>query len=96
MIFFSHKVSGKTSVLILGQGCRAFYLRSSVSRIGQTLLTISNSLLETGNTKGGKYPCTIDLLFDWFGLVCFANKKQKLSVVIQLIPNQSNRRSMAQ
>jgi len=22
----------------------------------------------------GKYLCTIDLLFDWFGLVCFANK----------------------
>jgi hypothetical protein len=24
----------------------------------------------------GKYHCTIDLLFDWFGLVCFANKNQ--------------------
>ncbi len=21
----------------------------------------------------GKYHCTVDLLFDWFGLVCFAN-----------------------
>jgi len=40
--------------------------------------------------------CTIDLLFDWFGLVRFANKKQRLSVVIQLIPNQSNRRSIVQ
>jgi hypothetical protein len=29
----------------------------------------------------GKYHCTIDLLFDWFGLVYFENKKQKLSVV---------------
>jgi hypothetical protein len=49
-----------------------------------------------GNTKGGKYQCTIDLLIDWFGLVCYANKK--LSVVIQLIliPNQSNRRSTVQ
>jgi hypothetical protein len=37
--------------------------------------------------------CTVDFLFDWFGLVCFANK-QKLSVVIQLTPKQSNRRSM--
>jgi hypothetical protein len=37
----------------------------------------------------GKYHCTVDLLFDWFGLVCFENKKQKLSVVIQLLPNQS-------
>jgi hypothetical protein len=24
----------------------------------------------------GKYHCTVDLLFDWFGLVCFANKKK--------------------
>jgi hypothetical protein len=22
------------------------------------------------NTKGGKYHCTIDLLFDWFGISC--------------------------
>jgi hypothetical protein len=49
-----------------------------------------------GILKGGKYHCTVNLLFDCFGLVCFANKKQKLSVVIQLIPNQSNRRSMVQ
>ncbi len=27
-----------------------------------------------GNTKG--YHCTIDLLFGWFGLVCFANKNK--------------------
>ncbi len=44
----------------------------------------------------GKCHCTIDLLFDWFGLICFANKNKKLSVVIQLIPNESNRRSMVQ
>ncbi len=36
----------------------------------------------------GKYHCTIDLLFDWFGLAYFANKNKKMSVVIQLIPNQ--------
>jgi hypothetical protein len=24
----------------------------------------------------GKYHCTIDLLFDWFGLICFANKNK--------------------
>ncbi len=24
----------------------------------------------------GKYHCTIDLLFHWFGLVCFANKNK--------------------
>jgi hypothetical protein len=42
------------------------------------------------------YHCMIDLLFDCLGLVCFAIKKRKLSIVIQLIPNQSNRRSMVQ
>ncbi len=25
----------------------------------------------------GKYHCTVDLLFDWFRLVCFANKNKK-------------------
>ncbi len=44
----------------------------------------------------GKYHCTIDLLIDLFELACFANKNKKLSVVIQLIPNQSNRRSTVQ
>ncbi len=48
------------------------------------------------NYERGKYHCTIDLLFDWFGLDCFANKNKKLSVVIQLIPNLSNRRSTVQ
>jgi hypothetical protein len=27
-----------------------------------------------GILKGEKYHCTIDLQFDWFGLVCFTNK----------------------
>ena len=44
----------------------------------------------------GKYHCTVELLFDLFGLVCLANKNKKLSVVIQLILNQSNRRAMVQ
>jgi hypothetical protein len=33
-------------------------------------------LAKSGNTKRGKYHCTIDLLFDWFGLVCFASKNK--------------------
>jgi hypothetical protein len=54
----------------------------------------------TGVTYGreysrGKYHCTVDLLFDWFELVCL-QIKTKLSVVIQLSRNQSNRRSMVQ
>jgi hypothetical protein len=26
-----------------------------------------------------KYHCTVDVLFDWFGLVCFANKNKNVS-----------------
>jgi hypothetical protein len=37
---------------------------------------LAHLLLGAGNTKGGKYHCTVDLLFDWFGLVCFANKNK--------------------
>jgi hypothetical protein len=49
-----------------------------------------------GNSKGGSIIVTFDLLFDWFGLVCFGNKNKKMSVVIELIPNQSNRGSTVQ
>ncbi len=34
------------------------------------------TLVASGNTKGGKYHCTVDLLFDLFGLVSFANKNK--------------------
>ena len=27
-------------------------------------------IVQAGNTKGGKYHCTVDLLFDWFGISC--------------------------
>ncbi len=33
-----------------------------------------NPKFKAGNAKGGKYHRTVDLLFDWFGLVCFVNK----------------------
>ncbi len=32
-------------------------------------------LVNQGILKG-KHHCTVDLLFDWFGLVCFANKNK--------------------
>jgi hypothetical protein len=31
--------------------------------------------LGQGKLKGN-YHCTVDLLFDWFGLVCFSNKNK--------------------
>jgi hypothetical protein len=32
----------------------------------------SDAYLWSENTKGGKYHCSIDLLFDWFGIGCMA------------------------
>ncbi len=48
---------------------------SSLTTKYWTRLKIS-SIVKPGNTKGGKYHCTIELLLDWFGLVCFANKNK--------------------
>jgi len=36
----------------------------------------SNSWMDQGILKGRKYHCTVDLLFDWFGLLCLANKNK--------------------
>jgi hypothetical protein len=35
-----------------------------------------NKMTQNRKYKRGKYHCTIDLLFDWSGLVCFANKNK--------------------
>jgi hypothetical protein len=35
-----------------------------------------SSWTQPWNTKGGKHHCTIDLLFDWFVLVCLTNKNK--------------------
>ncbi len=59
-----------------------FFCRVEHLALGRLLAIPSepgrNSLPDTsGNTKGGmKYHCTIDLLFDWFGLVGFTNKNE--------------------
>jgi hypothetical protein len=38
--------------------------------------TTPNKQARQGILNKGKYHCTIDLLFDWLGLVCFANKNK--------------------
>jgi hypothetical protein len=43
----------------------------------------------------GKYHCTIDLLFDWFGISCMTTDNLFLFAK-QTNPNQSNRRSTVQ
>jgi hypothetical protein len=39
-------------------------------------LTRSSSNGRAREYLRGKYYCTVDLLFDWFGLACFANKNK--------------------
>jgi hypothetical protein len=34
------------------------------------------ALAKPGHTKGESITVLVDLLFDWFGLVCFANKNK--------------------
>ncbi len=35
--------------------------------------TTAKRKVTPGNTTGGKYQCTIDLLFDWFGISCMTD-----------------------
>ncbi len=37
-----------------------------------------------GILKGGVYHCTVDLLFDWFGLAYFANKNNNCQLLYSL------------
>ena len=46
--------------------------------------------------RKGKYQCTADLLFDKFGLSCFANAELDKDLQVWLNPNQSNKRSAVQ
>jgi len=42
----------------------------------QALTANSNVCELSQGILKGEYHCTVDLLFDWFGLVCFANKNK--------------------
>jgi hypothetical protein len=44
----------------------------------------------------GKYHCTVDLQYDWFGISCMTNDILLFLFAKQTNPNQSNRRSMVQ
>jgi hypothetical protein len=41
-----------------------------ISNFGTNAKIFPLGIAGPGNTKGGKYHCTIDLLFDWFGISC--------------------------
>jgi hypothetical protein len=55
-------------------------------------LTPWKNRLEQG-TLEGKYPCTNDLLFDWFGISCMTSE---FFFAKQTNSNQLNRRSTVQ
>jgi hypothetical protein len=52
--------------------------------------------LGPGNNKRGKYHCTIDLLFDWFGINCMTTDNFCFYFLKQSNLKQSNSRSMVQ
>ncbi len=41
---------------------------------------------KSGNTKGEGTQCTTDHLFDWFGLVCFANENKNFQLSYSWFP----------
>ncbi len=58
---------------------------------------LSIVMLSARITKGGKYHCTDDLLFGWFGISYMTTDRQSLFLFAkQTDPNQSNRRSTLQ
>jgi hypothetical protein len=52
-------------------------LQLFTNKFNQKLFTKDiNQFVRSREYLRGKYHCTIDLLFDWFGLTCFANKNK--------------------
>jgi hypothetical protein len=45
-------------------------VQENIWRGGAYFHTEITFIIKTGNTQRGKYHCTIDLLFDWFGISC--------------------------
>jgi hypothetical protein len=89
LVYLTHIIRYSEGVLDPFSHCSIFLETPLAGKAGW-----ENDLSFNGFDQGiliGKYHCTVHL-FDWFGLVCFANK----NIVIQLIPSQSNRRSMVQ
>jgi hypothetical protein len=78
-------------MLVLKQLFTIIEMRCSIAcitkRSNLNLKTRPEQLL-AGNTKG-VYHCIIGLLFDWFGLGCFANKKNCQLSYIQFQTSQT-------
>jgi hypothetical protein len=67
--------------------------------MSSTTMLLGNNEEIIENKQGilkGEVSCTIDLLFDWFGISCYDNWQFLFLFAKQANPNQSNRRSMVQ
>ncbi len=67
-----------------------------VDKMGGGGLHAIVEVTKPGNTKGGSITVLLTSCLPGLDLLVLRKLKQKLSVVIQLIPNQSNRRSTVQ
>jgi hypothetical protein len=75
-IFSKDEHSSLVSLVMRGKE-KSFITLCLIHSVMYSLAKLYKALLHlTGNTKGGSNHCTFDLLFDWFGLVCFANKNK--------------------
>ncbi len=62
------------TIALIKSSCQlSFYCKPEENKV---LWTDPQVVFTTREYKRGKYHCTIDLLFDWFRLVCFANKNK--------------------
>jgi hypothetical protein len=52
--------------------------------------------VSSGNAKKGKYHCTVDLLFDWFGISSMTTEFFLFLLEKETNPNPSNRRLTVQ
>ncbi len=72
-------IFGRRSLGLFSPGAGGGWVRTLELRITSICSTREPLLGGKANTREylrGKYHCTVDLLFDWFGFVCFANKNK--------------------
>ncbi len=63
---------GRISFSVMLSAITLNVIKRNVVKLNIIMLIVVTTKLEAGNTKGGrgKYHCTVDLLFDWFGINC--------------------------
>jgi hypothetical protein len=54
--------------------------------VTKTIFKLVMSTVYPGNTKSGKYHCTVDLQFDWLGISCITTDNVCFDLQDRLIP----------